>query len=437
MPPSPAPGPGHDAPAPPTTTPVTGVTPPAPAESGAAPPLPAAAPPPGAPPVPESIWTRNFLLVSFANFGNFASFYLLLATLPLYIVSVGGTEAEAGAIMGVFALSALVMRPVIGSLVDRTGRKPLLVLSLAGMAVSSLLYLPATAIWALFLVRVLHGTAFAATSTSASTYMSELLPPRRRAEGVGFYGMFTNLALAIGPWLSLLLAQAAGFPPVFLVSASVATAGVVCALLLAPQHVARPAGPPRAWWRSLYSTAAARPALVLLCFGVAYAAQVSFLPLYAVGQGIDPGPYFTVYAIALIASRGIAGRVADRFGRSIAIVPGLLLASVAMALIALASNPVGLIVAGLVYALAFALVTPALNAIVVDTTRPAERGSALATFSSAMDIGIALGSFLWGWVVALAGFNLLYVLAALAPLAGLLAYLLVVRRHATPLPAGA
>jgi MFS family permease len=386
--------------------------------------------PPVTAPPPTRIWSADFLRVCLANFGNFGSFYLLLAVLPLYVLAVGGEESQVGLIMGVFALSALGARPVLGTLIDRQGRKPVMFVSLAGMLLASGLYLFAFNPLLLFVVRLLHGVAFAGVSTAAGAYVSEIIPPNRRAESMGYYGMFQNIALAIGPGIGLAVAPLAGFQAVFVVSAIIAAGGLVMALTLRETQRS-PGGPPVPM--RLFNRAALRPSLVQLLFAFTYAAQLSFLPVYAVARDLgNAGWYFFLYAVVLVVSRGPAGIVADRLGRGWTIIPGLLLASVSMLTLALATNIVLLLVTAVLFALAMAMVTPAINAMVVDVTAPSERGSALATFTSAMDLGIGAGSLLWGIVAQAFGLSALYQVATVAPLLGLLAYLLVVRNRTRP-----
>jgi MFS family permease len=265
--------------------------------------------------------------------------------------------------------------------------------------------------------------------------VADILPPLRRAEGVGYYGMATNLALAVGPWLSLAVAGALGFTPVFLISAAVATTGVLLAFILrARPFQARAAV--GAWWTTLLHRTAFRPAVVFMAFGVTYSAQVSFLPVYAVSKNLgDPGIYFTIYALVLVVSRPFAGKLADRLGRGWAIIPGLLLATISMVLVAAAQDLVFLAGAGALYALSFALVTPALNALLVDAVAPSERGAALATFTASMDVGIGAGAFLWGFVAQTAGFVNLYLFASIVPVIAIGLYLVFVRNRMPIVPA--
>ncbi len=291
------------------------------------------------------------------------------------------------------------------------------------MMVASFSYIAAFSVLLLLFVRALHGISFAGAATSAAAYVGDIVPPRRRAEGVGYYGIFGNGSVAVAPWISLQIANVAGFSTTFAVAAAVAATGIILSLSLREfPPPFRPAAS-RPWWGRLVNPKAFRPALVLLCFATAFLAQVVFLPLYASERNLgDIGPYFTVYAVALIVSRLISGRIADRYGWGTAVIPGLMLAFASMIAMSLATDMALVIVAALLFGAAFALVMPPLNAQVVDVTTSANRGSGMATFTAAMDGGFGGGAFLWGFVIQQAGYESMYRWGSIFLLLGIVAY---------------
>lgn len=212
----------------------------------------------------DRIWTTDFVKICAANFASFGSFYLLLATLPLYIIAIGGGEAEVGLVMGVFALSSVAARPLIGAALDRFGRKSVLIVTMIGMVIAGVSYIAAASVLVLLLIRAWHGVSFAGTTTTTMAYVADLVPHHRRAEGVGYYGMFTNISLAIGPWVALETVRLAGFPAMFAVSAAIATAGVIVSLTLRELPRPEPPAGKTLWYQRLINTKALRPSLILL-----------------------------------------------------------------------------------------------------------------------------------------------------------------------------
>jgi predicted MFS family arabinose efflux permease len=236
--------------------------------------------------------------------------------------------------------------------------------------------------------------------------------------------MSNTLALAVGPAAATGLMGILPLPTLFVVSAAVASTAVLMAALL-NEGGRRGTGLASARG-DLISRPALFPSAVVACLTVTYGVVFVFVPLLAKERGIDPtgvGLFFTVFAILLLVGRAASGAVSDRWGRAAAIVPGMLLAALAMVLLALSGSLPLLLAAGAAYGLAFAAVHPALMALVVDRVPPSGRGSAMATFTAAFDLGIGLGALIWGAILAYLGYTGVFASLAVVALVGLVAFL--------------
>ncbi|HZK66886.1 MAG TPA: MFS transporter, partial [Chloroflexota bacterium] len=279
---------------------------------------------------PERLFTPNFLLASLLTFAAFASFYLLLATLPVYIIQIGGRESEVGLVIGSFSLTAILLRLYVGRAADQRGRKPFILVGTAVLVLCSGLYTLVRSVPALLALRMVHGAGWASFGTATNTLVADLAPRSRRGAAMGYFGMFSNLAMAVGPALGVWLMNGYGFDILFMVAAGTALLAFLMSLA-----VSEPAGrrqpPPAAQAGSsqgFIEHSALFPSLVLTLTTVTYGSIVSFLPIYAARQGVDnPGIFFTAYAVVLIVARGFTGHLSDRYGRAAVIAPGLLLAA--------------------------------------------------------------------------------------------------------------
>jgi MFS family permease len=383
----------------------------------------------------EPIFTRSFVLACFASLGAFLSFYLLLATLPTYVERVGGSEAAVGFVLGLFSVSAVLVRPTAGQQSDRLGKRSLMAGGAAVLLLSSALYAGASSVAALSALRLVHGLGWGVFSTASSALVADIVPPARRGEAVGYFGMFGSAAMAFGPALGVQIVRTLDFPLLFAACAASALFATLCGLgLPRPRALPGAAGPMGR--RALFSRKALFPSSVLALSALTYASIVSFLPLFAARQGLgNPGVFFTVYAVTLIVLRGPLGKASDRYGRVTVIAPGLVVGALALSVLSVAASVPMLLAAALLYGLFFAAVQPTLMAMAVDRVAPAERGSAMGTFTMAMDIGIGGGSFLWGALVPLAGYQGMYLAAAGVALLALA--VLVAGTRAAPLRAPA
>lgn len=370
------------------------------------------------PPELPRLLTRDFVLVCLAALAAFSSFYFLLAIMPVYVEGLGATEAQVGGIMAAMSATAVILRPFVGQAADaRIGRR-FIATGLALLAVANASYALTHSLSPVFLLRIAHGVGWAVFGTAAYAFVAHIVPPERRGEAMGYYGMASNLAMAVGPAVGAWVLTRAGFPVLFGVAAGLAAAGFGLSLGLAKQ----PAGPAAAPG-ALLERSALLPSVVYALFCVTYGAVIAFLPLYARQRGIShPAWFFTTYALTLILTRSLTGWLSDRYGRGRVIVPGLLLSAVALVVFAFATTLPAFLLVSVLYGLALAALQPAMLALVVDRAQVGRRGAAMGTFTMGIDLGIAAGAGLGGLVAARLGYPALYLVTAGVAVAALLVF---------------
>ena len=360
----------------------------------------------------EKLFTKNFILTSLSTVTIFTSFYFLLVTLPIYILKLGGSESEIGLIIGVFTISAVVLRPFIGRELDSRGRKKILLAGSLVFLLSMLLYNYTTSVTSLLLLRVFHGLGWGAATTAGSTLIADIAPPSRRGEAMGIFGMASNVAMAFGPALSIMLLDSSNFPALFAVSASIALVSLLLVLPISETIVVHPKNP-------LFSKEALFPSAMMFTVSLTYGSIVSFLSLFARKQGItNPGIFFTVFAITLIIVRALAGRLSDIKGRNFVIVPGMVMITAGLWVLSTASSLSAFLISAFLYGMGFGFVHPSLMALLVDRVTEKTRGSAMGTFTAAFDLGIGTGSIVLGIVLQFYGFGIMYLLGGAIVLLG-------------------
>jgi len=367
----------------------------------------------------DRVFTRDFSLAILANLFSFASMYVLLATLPLYVVAIGGTVSDAGVVLACFTLSAVVVRPVVGRLSDRRAKKAIMLAGAVILAASSLLYAPVHSVPLLMAVRVFHGVGWAAFGTAASALAADLAPLSRRGEAMGYFGVGMNVAMAIGPALGVFLVGWTGYGSLFLTAMVLGAAAALTTAGIAEPRRAPGQGALQRGWRSFILPSALFPSAVLFTNALTYASVVALLPLFAdeVGLG-NPGLFFTVFSVVVLVLRGPLGRMSDRRGRVAVVAPGLSVTFVALLVLSQAQSTTTMLVVAVLYAVGVGAAQPTLMAMTVDRAGPQERGAAMGTYTTAMDLGIGVGSVVWGVVAQSLGFATMYVAASLMGLVG-------------------
>ena len=176
----------------------------------------------------ERLWNRNYCMVMVANFSLFFAFYVLTPLLPLYLSErFGATKDVIGLVLSGYTVTALVMRPFSGFLVDTFPRKTVLMVSFVAFSIFFAGYLAASSLLLFTIVRTLHGGPFGALTVANSTVAIDVLPSTRRTEGIGYYGLSNNLAMAIAPTIGVFVYRYThSFDLLFWIALVVACAGM-------------------------------------------------------------------------------------------------------------------------------------------------------------------------------------------------------------------
>lgn len=360
--------------------------------------------------------TGRLLVLWLASFAFYFSFFLLLPTLPLYLQRLGASDAAIGLIMGCFAITSMLLRPWTGWGADRWGRWPFMAAGAVVFMLAPIGYAVSAGVPALVAVRLLHGAGMALYPTAATALVADVAPPDRRGEFMGLFGAAGSIAMALGPISGGELLTRLGFGALFAVATM--TALLALGLVFAtPETLAAPS-PARFTLHSTFSGPALGPSLIIGCLMLTYGVLVTFLPLHAQAMGVNPGVFFLVYALVLTLTRGPAGRLSDRFGRPPVAAVGLGLAALALAVLALSEGALALAVVGALYGLAGGVAQPALIAWCVDVVAPGDRGRAMGTFFTALELAIAIGAMSSGLAVAHWGFAATFLATAVVALTG-------------------
>lgn len=383
----------------------------------------------GKPETKTTLWTRDFILICLANLTIFMGFQMLLPTLPVYVKFLGGDETMVGLIIGVFTISAVIIRPFTGIALDLYGRRIIFISGLLVFLLSSLAYNWTPTVLVLLAIRLVHGLGWGVASTATGTIVSDIVPRQRLGEGMGYFGLAGTLAMAVAPALGLYIISTMNFTVLFVASASL---GLITLLLGAAIHYRNISGP--AQRGALFEKTALRPSLVIFFTTTTYGAIVSFIALFAAQKGIaNIGVFFTVYAFTLMLTRPVSGILVDRKGFNVVVTPGVILIAAAMVVLSQAETLWMFLLAGVIYGTGFGSVQPSMQALAVKNVPPNRRGAANGTFFSAFDMGIGVGATLWGYVSKFVDYSQMYLVAAVPALIALLLYWLLSRKDAAPI----
>ncbi|MEC5424113.1 MFS transporter [Virgibacillus sp. C22-A2] len=377
--------------------------------------------------VSGKIWTRDFVLICLANFFIFLGFQMTLPTLPLFVKELGGSDQLIGVIVGIFTFSALLFRPYAGHALESKGRRFVYMFGLAVFVFSVGSFGFVTSIAFLVIMRIVQGIGWGFSTTATGTIATDLIPPKRRGEGMGYFGLSGNIALAIGPALGLTLVGVISFSQLFLICASLGLVAFLLSSKIRYKQVEKMTDKTTTVKFDIFEKSAIEPSILLFFVTVTFGGIATFLPLYAEEQNIlGIESYFLVFAVFLMVSRTFAGKIYDKKGHLYVFLPGTILIFIAMLLLSWLPNTMVMLIAAGMYGLGFGSVQPALQAWAVDKAPGNRKGMANATFFSFFDLGVGIGAIGFGQLAYIFNYAIIYITSAGSVMLSIIFYIYLV-----------
>jgi MFS family permease len=378
----------------------------------------------------NKLWSLEFIKILLITLCVFIAYYMQMTTLPMYVQALGGNAVVAGLITAVLTIASLVSRPIIGTVIDKNKRTPILIAGIFLFSIASFCYSVFIYIWLIVMVRCIQGIGFAIFSTTSATMVSDVVEDQFLAEGIGYYGITSSLTQAIAPAIGLTLVQVIGYQKMFFIATILAVLGMILTYFVSYEKgievikVIKETDT-----KTKYNTNLLLPAFVMLLVAFAQGSISSFLPMYAKLQGISNiSLYFTVNAIFLILSRLVGGKLLRKVGHTFVISLGMMSLIGALLLISISTHLDMFILAAAFYGFGYGLVQPTINVVTINIAEKSQKGIATATFYASIDAGYGVGSILWGFVAAILGYKYIYICAAMFVMLGFLAYHLFVKK---------
>lgn len=376
-----------------------------------------------------TIWTRDFIIHTVSYLMVFSGFYFLLPTLPFFVVDeLQEDKSQVGYIIGIYAISALIIRPFAGFALDKYGRKPVYLWSVVAFVLITGLYVFTDTFASLLIVRVLHGLSWGVITNGGITIASDMVPEGRRGEGISYFSLAITLSMAIGPLAGLLILEQTNFTVLFITAFAIGVVALLLALLIhfpVVKTIPKPLS-----WSVIFEPKVAHITLVMLVTAITYGGLMSFITLYAKELNVENiSMVFLIYAIGVASLRPFSGQFMDKNGPGGIVLISYLITIAGYVILSQTQSEVMFLLACFITGVGNGLIMPTILTMTVNLVKPERRGVANGTIYSATDFGIFIGSILLGYTAELAGLANMFLVAGILMVLPLIYFFLFASKH--------
>ena len=359
------------------------------------------------------------------TFTVFLSAFQLPPTAPFRIRDLGGSTFASGLFLGFLTYASAWSAPLTGAIADRIGRRRTLLMSSAVISLCSVAYAVLTDYRVMLAVVIVHGIFWSGLLSASAAYLTGMLPERRRAAGIGYWGLSSVAAIAVAPPVAFWIFQRGWLWICVSCGALNVVMGIIAWTLHDPPAPRRDLDVRERFleWRVLVL------ALSLFLYSYGYGAITTFSAVYADAIPITPKSlYLTTLAIVILLTRPLSGTLADRIGYKPVFCPALVLNAVGLAVLAAGGSRASFIASAIVFGLGFGTAYPVFVAYVMRDVDARRRGAAFGAILAAFDTGIGTGSTATGWMIQRFGFPTAFGTSAVLAAISLPYFLLADRR---------
>ena len=384
------------------------------------------------------LWSPAFTNYGISSGILYMTQYVLVAALPIVITSeLSGSDLDAGLAMTYFQIGTILCRIFAGRLIDGFNKRIVLLISTALFFIIMGLFNFTTSLEAVFVLRGLHGVVFALGTTVMATLAVLVLPPNRKGEGVNMFAIFSNIAMVLGPAIGLYALSSYGSMALYIfLTVMTGLAMVLSNIIPLSKELTLPKQSKyKGWHISQFIENKSLPwALIGLFIGFTYSGVLVFIPieLNSMGAGIWGSAFFAIFALMIIISRPIVGKIYARYGSKIIIYTGLGLFILGLFVLGLAITPLAILFTAPLLGLGYGAAQPAFQALAIQSAPIERAGVSTATYFLALDISVGAGSVILAVLASAWGYQYLYMFTALVMVIALALYHIWVKRY-TPL----
>ncbi len=355
----------------------------------------------------------------------YIGYSVLVVTLPLYVKNIGGNSTEMGLIVSLFAIAALISRPVAGHLLDNYGRERVYILGLISITIVTAFSCLPLAIILLLVVRFGHGFVWGITSTANSALTVDVVPKELLVHGWRYFVFAQSMTMAAGPIIGAFVMLKFGFTPTALLVTFLMVICIVMAKLIKYPEFEKPQTVIEKKFnlKDMFEKNALFPSLLATLVMMTLGFVMAFVVVYGQQIGVNGSLFFVGFTLMILLSNPIVNKLSNRYGDKSVLVISPLCVIMALIIMSLSNGLIPLIIASLFYGFGYGVICPILQTWAVNASPEERVGAANGTYLASLDVGIALGSLIFGTISGYIGLAKTFSLSSICMVTFLILYI--------------
>ena len=388
--------------------------------------------------VKAKLWTNQYLIIILLSLVMFASFYMITAGFPIFVSTISDNPAIAGIMTTTLMVASLLTRFFASVIIQKVNMKLLLIISLIYFLGTIALTFVNTSIGFLIAIRALQGIGFSMLTILVFTMSSNIVPKSRLGEGIVFFAMSTSVGTTLGPLIAISYLANYSFRSMMMITLGLMAFSLLCSFFTKNTKVEKEKEShddtnKEPFYKYMFDKRVLLPCILVSFNYIAIAGTVNFMGAF--GKEINVGgrisQFFIAQGIAMVIVRAFSGKIFDKFGHRILIIPGAIAGAIGLGLLGFSTSMWMVWISGVLFGIAFAIIHPIIQAWALTLVPPEKKATANSMLLIFIDAGLAIGSVGLGFLAKVVGYGMTFSTSAAFMLLILILYLMGSRKTET------
>ena len=377
------------------------------------------------------LWTNQYLIIILLSLVMFGSFYMITAGFPIFVSTISDNPAIAGIMTTTLMAASLITRFFASVIIQKVNMKLLLIISLTDFLGTIALTFVNTSIGFLIVIRALQGIGFSMLTILVFTMSSNIRPHPWLGEGIVFFAMSTSVGTTMGPLIAISYLANYSFRSMMMITLGLMAFSLVCSFFTKNTKVKKEKESlddtnHEPFYKYMFDKRVLLPCILVSFNYITIAGTVNFMGAF--GKEINVGgsiaQFFIAQGIAMVIVRGFSGKIFDRFGHRILIIPAAIAGAVGLILLGFSTRMGMVWISGVLFGIAFAIIHPIIQAWALTLVPREKKATANSMLLIFIDFGLAIGSVGLGFLAKGVGYGMTFSTSAASMIVILILYLM-------------